>query len=85
MKRWVSDAFPRLGTYIDPSFSPVALPTTYSCVSAVALAVLTFAAMQVFRDELGTEGKMTILGGFVGSWFFIFLLTVGLCNNTLLR
>jgi len=42
---------------------------------AVALAVLTFAAMQVFRDELGTEGKMSILGGFIGSWFFVFVLT----------
>ena len=43
---------------------------------AAALAVLTFAAMQVFRDELGTEGKMSILGGFIGSWFFVFVLTV---------
>lgn len=56
--------------------SPAALPTNYSCVCAAALAVLTFAAMQVFRDELGTEGKMSILGGFIGSWFFVFVLTV---------
>lgn len=39
--------------------------------------MLTFAAMQTFRDELATEGKMTILGGFVGSWLFVLLLTVG--------
>ena len=55
---------------------PAALPTNYSCMCAAALAVLTFAAMQVFRDELGTEGKMSILGGFIGSWFFVFVLTV---------
>jgi len=55
---------------------PAALPTNYSCVCAAALAVLTFAAMQGFGDELGTEGKMSILGGFIGSWFFVFVLTV---------
>ena len=32
--------------------------------------------MQVFKDDLATEGKMTILGGFIGSIFFIFFLTV---------
>lgn len=42
----------------------------------MALAVLTFAAMQVFRDELSSERTMTILGGFIGSWFFVFILTV---------
>ena len=52
------------------------LPTSYSGLCAAALAVLTFAAMQVFRDKLGTEGKMSILGGFIGSWFFVFVLTV---------
>ncbi len=61
-----------------PYCPPSALPTVYSCVSAMALAVLTFAAMQVFRDELSAEGGMTILGGFIGSWFFIFVLTVRL-------
>ena len=55
---------------------PTALPTAYSCASAVALAALTFAAMQVFKDKLALEGIMTILGGFIGSWFFIFILTV---------
>lgn len=65
---------PRVVVSVVPS--PAALPTNYSCVCAAALAVLTFAAMQVFRDELGTEGKMSILGGFIGSWFFVFVLTV---------
>ena len=54
----------------------LALPTSYSLVSSVALSVLTFAAMQVFKDQLSTEGGMTILGGFVGSWIFVFLVTV---------
>jgi hypothetical protein len=45
-------------------------------VSSTALSILTFAAMQLFKDELATEGKMTILGGFIGSVFFIFFLTV---------
>ena len=31
---------------------------------------------QVFRDQLAVEGRMAILGGFIGSWFFVFILTV---------
>ena len=45
-------------------------------VSSLALSVLTLAAMQVFKDELSAEGRMTILGGFVGSWFFVFVMNV---------
>lgn len=54
----------------------IALPTAYSLVFSLALAVLTFAAMQVFKDELSVEGRMNILGGFIGSWFFIFFTNV---------
>lgn len=54
----------------------MALPTTYSMVSSLALSILTFAGMQMFKDQLSTEGVMTILGGFVGSWFFVFFTTV---------
>lgn len=59
-------------------FSPpvAALPTGYSLVSSAALAVLTLAVMQLFRDQLGVEGRMAVLGGFIGSWFFVFILTV---------
>ena len=64
-----------LYTSFFPFIQP-ALPTNYSLVSSVALTVLTFAAMQVFSDELAVEGRMTILGGFIGSWFFVFCLTV---------
>ena len=56
-------------------FTP-ALPTTYSVVSSLALSILTFAGMQVFKDQLSTEGPMTILGGFLGSWFFVFFMNV---------
>ena len=38
--------------------------------------MLTFASVLVFRNELSTEGGKTILGGFVGSYLFIFLVTV---------
>ena len=61
---------------LPPAPPSPALPTPYSFVSSAALSILTFAAMQVFKEELATEGKMTILGGFIGSWFFVFLLTV---------
>ncbi len=54
----------------------IGLPTGYSLVSSVALAVLTLAVMQLFRDQLGVEGRMAVLGGFIGSWFFVFALTV---------
>ena len=45
-------------------------------VFSLALSLLTFAGMQVFKDQLSTEGYMTILGGFIGSWFFIFFMNV---------
>lgn len=62
-----------------------ALPTTYSLLSAVALALLTIAGMQVFKDEIAMEGNLwrLALGGFVGSWFFVFILTV--CQWALYR
>ena len=43
---------------------------------ALLLAVLTFSLMQLFKADLAAGQLHTILGGFVGSWFFIFLLTV---------
>ena len=59
-------------------FLPSALPSSYSCVCSLALSLLTFAAMQVFRERLSAERSTTILGGFVGSVFFMFLLTVSI-------
>lgn len=59
-------------------FFPQALPTNYSLLSALALALLTVAGMQVFKDEIAMEGNLwrLALGGFAGSWFFVFTLTV---------
>ena len=64
-------------------FSLPALPTNYSLLSAVALALLTIAGMQVFKDEIAMEGNLwrLALGGFVGSWFFVFILTVCQWNH----
>lgn len=45
-------------------------------VSSLALSILTFAGMQMFKEQLSTEGKMTLLGGFIGSWFFVFFINV---------
>ncbi|XP_028399159.1 keratinocyte-associated protein 2-like [Dendronephthya gigantea] len=53
----------------------MALPTSTSCVFSAMLAVLTSAAMMAFKSQLASKEWMTILGGFLGSQFFIFLLT----------
>ncbi|XP_046864891.1 keratinocyte-associated protein 2-like [Xenia sp. Carnegie-2017] len=53
----------------------MALPTSTSCVFSATLATLTFAAMMAFKTQLASKEWMTILGGFLGSQFFIFLLT----------
>ena len=39
------------------------------------MAAITLAVMQVFKNDLAADSKMTILGGFIGSCFFFFLLT----------
>lgn len=38
--------------------------------------MLTFAGMQMFKTNLAASEWMTILGGFIGSQLFVFLLTV---------
>ena len=53
-----------------------ALPTGPSLVCSVALSVLTFAAMQMFSEQLADSQLGTIGGGFVGSLLFCFILTV---------
>ncbi|GAB1610217.1 keratinocyte-associated protein 2-like, partial [Argonauta hians] len=50
-----------------------------SCFLSSTLTVLLFAGMQMFRNQLGSTEYLTILGGFLGSWIFILLLTA--CNN----
>ena len=57
-------------------FKILALPTSTSCLFSATLAVLTLAAMMAFKSQLAAKEWMTILGGFLGSQFFIFLVTV---------
>lgn len=47
-----------------------------SAVLSLTFALLTLAVMQVFRGPLASGKFMTIVGGFIGSVFFTFLLTV---------
>merc|ERR1712243_334747 len=53
----------------------MALPTSVSCVVSSILCLITFAGMQLFKNQLGSSKMMTILGGFLGSQLFVFLLT----------
>lgn len=53
-----------------------ALPSYTSFLFATTLTVLTFAGMQMFKTNLASSEWMTILGGFIGSQLFVFLLTV---------
>jgi len=53
----------------------MALPTGVSCTVSATLAVVLFATMQIFRQQLGGSEYMTIAGGFMGSIIFILLLT----------
>jgi hypothetical protein len=46
-----------------------------SFLIATLLAVVTFATMQVYKVPLGSSQVMTIAGGFLGSVFFLFILT----------
>ena len=55
-----------------------ALPASTSFLFASTLTILTFAGMQMFKTNLASSEWMTILGGFIGSQMFIFLLTVSL-------
>lgn len=49
-----------------------------SAVVSLVLALSVFAAMQAFRTQLASSQLMTILGGFLGSNIFVFLITVSL-------
>jgi uncharacterized membrane protein YdcZ (DUF606 family) len=59
------------------------------CVSAVSsgtsfvlasiLTVLLFSGMQMYRQWLASSQLHTILGGYLGSVLFIFVLTVSFC------
>ncbi|XP_003389796.1 PREDICTED: protein KRTCAP2 homolog [Amphimedon queenslandica] len=53
------------------------LPPNYSMFSSLALSVVTIAVMQMFKDQIAVEGNLIRLaiGGFAGSWVFVFLVT----------
>ncbi|UJR25041.1 hypothetical protein I4U23_006401 [Adineta vaga] len=46
-----------------------------SFLFSLLIALLLFASMQVFRNQLGSSQPMTIAGGFMGSLVFVSLLT----------
>ncbi|XP_072031541.1 dolichyl-diphosphooligosaccharide--protein glycosyltransferase subunit KCP2-like [Amphiura filiformis] len=53
----------------------MAVSSTISLLLSATLAVVTFAGMQMFHTQLASTEWMTILGGFIGSLLFIFILT----------
>ncbi|RDD43722.1 Protein KRTCAP2-like protein [Trichoplax sp. H2] len=53
-----------------------AVSPSSSCAVAAILSVVIFTGMQTFRTQLASSREMTILGGFIGSELFIFILTV---------
>lgn len=57
----------------------MALASSPSCVVSLALSVLLFSGMQMLKPFLIASQPATILGGFLGSILFVFLLT-GLGN-----
>ena len=57
----------------------MALAVSPSCVVSLALSVLLFSGMQMAKPLLIASQPATILGGFLGSILFVFLLT-GLGN-----
>ncbi|XP_078591333.1 dolichyl-diphosphooligosaccharide--protein glycosyltransferase subunit KCP2-like isoform X1 [Branchiostoma floridae x Branchiostoma japonicum] len=52
-----------------------AVPTSVSFLLASTLCILLFAGMQMYKVQLASKEWLTILGGFLGSNLFIFVLT----------
>ncbi|GFQ84793.1 protein KRTCAP2 homolog [Trichonephila clavata] len=46
-----------------------------SCLISTSLFVVLFSGMQVYRWQLASSQLMTVLGGFLGSFLFMFALT----------
>lgn len=53
-----------------------AVSSGVSLVLSSILAVILFSTMQIYRPWLASAQLNTILGGYIGSWLFIFTLTV---------
>lgn len=50
-----------------------------SCVLSFTMALTSFAAMQMFKQQLAGSEYMTIVGGLLGSTIFFFVLVVSFC------
>merc|ERR1712050_512082 len=62
----------------------MAVSSGMSFLLSTTLSVLLFAGMQMYRQQLASKEYLTILGGFLGSNLFIFVLTaVGNLESTL--
>ena len=59
---------------------PLALSETVSTMVSAVLALLVFSGMMTFKGVLAASQLGTILGGYVGSIFFILILTVNWCD-----
>ena len=53
----------------------MALNESATFVVSLVFSVLTFSTMQILKPHLIASQPMTIVGGFIGSFMFIFLLT----------
>lgn len=58
-----------------------AVQTSLSFVISFLSSILIFSAMQFCKNFFLSSQVLTIFAGVIGSWFFILLLTVSLCND----
>lgn len=64
-------------------FILIAVSTGTSFVLSSLISVLLFSAMQIYKPWLGSTQLNTILGGYLGSVLFIFVLTVSFSKQLL--
>ena len=60
-----------------------AVSSSVSFLLSSTMSVILFAGMQLYRQQLASQEYMTIVGGFLGSILFIFILTVSLTHWSL--
>ena len=63
-------------------FCVPAVSNSMSFLLSTTLTVLLFAGMQLYQTQLASKEWMTILGGFLGSILFIFIITVSFTGQT---
>lgn len=54
------------------------MSSSVSLVISLSLCVVIFGGMQMFKAEIASNEWKTIGGGFLGSWLFVFALTVSM-------